>query len=235
MKALVSIHDVMPHTFEEVRELVEICQSAGVSRPTLLVVPGLEWSPPQLDQIRSWEEEGLELAGHGWIHRHGTIRTWWHRFHSLFLSRNVAEHLSRPENEILELMSRCYAWFDDQGLNMPKLYVPPAWALGSVATEALVRQPFEMVETFRGVLRRGGHFQPLPLVGYEADTWLRACALTTFNRWNQSVGGRPLDRPLRIGIHPFDHRLLLRRALQTQLERNFTAIGYKDLPKPAPS
>ena len=75
MKALVSIHDVMPDTMGEVAELVELCRQQGIDSLTLLVVPGLDWQPDQLGQIRQWQRDGHVLAAHGWHHRCAAIRT----------------------------------------------------------------------------------------------------------------------------------------------------------------
>ena len=56
MKALISIHDVMPNTMTEVAEILEICFSLRIKRVTLLVVPGLDWQQEQVDQLRQWRK-----------------------------------------------------------------------------------------------------------------------------------------------------------------------------------
>ena len=103
LKALVSIHDVMPSTMDDVVDLLELCDQQGIVNVTLLVVPGLAWSPAQLTQLAAWYAEGRELAGHGWVHKCSRIKTLRHQLHSRVLSRDVAEHLSLSREEAMEL------------------------------------------------------------------------------------------------------------------------------------
>jgi predicted deacetylase len=188
--ALLSIHDVMPETLPAVASLREEILRAGLRAPALLVVPGRSWKPEDLETLRQWALAGSELIGHGWLH-HTCPRSLKHRLHALLLSRNVAEHLALSPGGISDLMQRCADWFTAQNLPRPSAYVPPAWALG-MSPRALAGLPFEQVETLRGVHvlsagRRG--FMPMPLLGFEADTVLRAAVL---RRWNTPpVGPRP--------------------------------------------
>ena len=213
----------MPSTLEKVSELVHICRQNSVKCPTLLIVPGLDWTVTQIDQVKRWSDEGCELAGHGWLHRHSGIKTWWHRFHSTFLSRDVAEHLSLSKEGVIQLMEQCGDWFQSNRISLPKLYVPPAWALGDIQQQDLKRQPFQMIETFRGLWVKCETFQPLPLLGFEADTWVRVLALSVFNRMNQFQAG---ELPIRVGIHPFDHDLILSKSLHRCLAQDFQPIRY---------
>ena len=226
-RALVSIHDVMPETLENVGQLIDLCAQNDVPCPTLLVVPGCDWSDAGIDQIRDWSQQGCELAGHGWIHRCEQIRGWKHRLHSLFISRNVAEHLCLSSDGVVELMRRCGQWFQQKGFDVPKLYVPPAWALGRASVKQLSQQPFAIIETISGLLDvRTGARQRLPLVGFEADTLLRQVAVGAFNRLTR-FASPSTKRPIRIGIHPFDDQLRLREDLRRTLAMNFDAVSYQ--------
>ncbi len=109
---LISVHDVMPETLPEVREIVARLERRGRGPATLLVVPGRDWSPAEIDELRRWRDRGHELAGHGWEHRTPHVRGLWHRLHSLTASRQAAEHLSFDPPGILDLIRRCRAWFD---------------------------------------------------------------------------------------------------------------------------
>lgn len=210
-----SIHDVTPSSLEGVRRLVALCRGRAGPRITLLVVPGLEWSPGQVDQLRAWSREGLELAGHGWVHR-GPPGSLYHRLHGLLLSRDQAEHLSRPREELVAMVDRGFAWFRDRALPEPDLYVPPAWALGSLTREDLARLPYRWYEILRGFLDRAGRLHATPLAGYEADTGFRRRALRVTNGLARGVA-RLTDRPLRIGLHPRDLELLLGGDLRRDL------------------
>ncbi|QGU32392.1 DUF2334 domain-containing protein [Thermochromatium tepidum] len=218
IRTLVSVHDVMPATLTRVQPLVEWLEAAGVYPITLLVVPGLDWSEAQLAVLREYAARGHQLAGHGWIHRverYGGIR---HRLHACFVSRNVAEHLTLDTSGRLALMRRCHDWFGAHGLGAPRLYVPPAWALGRVTRAALVELPFEYCEVFGGVIAtRTGRFHPLPLLGYEADAAWRIPIIRLWNRYNRA---RAQARGwLRLGVHPYDPELALAADLHADLRR----------------
>lgn len=185
---------------------------------TLLVVPGLDWSEAQLAVLREYEAQGHALAGHGWVHcveRYGGIG---HRLHARFVSRNVAEHLALDAPGRLALMRRCHDWFGAHGLGAPRLYVPPAWAMGRMTREALAGLPFEYYEIFGGVIAtRTGRFHPLPMLGYEADVAWRVPIIRLWNRYNRTRAGR--RGWLRLGVHPYDPELALADDLRADLRR----------------
>ncbi|NCG08474.1 MAG: DUF2334 domain-containing protein, partial [Verrucomicrobia bacterium] len=182
MKALVSIHDCMPETLGRVQELLEWLAELGVPPVTLLVVPGKDWQPAQVERLRELAELGHPLAAHGWQH-HTRPRRLYHRLHAALLSRSVAEHLDLDPAEIEALLHRAFHWFSENGLPAPSLYVPPAWALGSISITQLRSSPYACIETTRGLCFPQGKpsFQALPLTGYEADTTLRAAFLKIWN------------------------------------------------------
>lgn len=208
MKAILSIHDVMPNTLEQVQGIIDILPSRAISKTTLLVVPGLDWKPDQIDQLKKWQDQGMELAGHGWVHQCSQIKGIKHRLHSLFISRNVAEHLSLSRQELIDLLNRNYQWFISNGLNPPKLYVPPAWAMGKLSKPDLKNSPYELFEVTNGVFDvQNQKFKTLPLVGFEADTTFRAIFLNAWNNFNVFIASD--DRPFRVAIHPYDLELIL--------------------------
>lgn len=229
LRALVSIHDVMPTTMSEVEELIGLCARHGIHNPTLLIVPGLDWSVAQIESLRQWQRAGCLLAGHGWQHRCDRIRGLRHRIHSCLLSRDVAEHLSRSPSEIIDLMQRCAAWFSAHDFEIPVLYVPPAWALGSINSQQMRHQPFQLIETlFHLWLADSGERQFIPLLGFEADTRWRQCCLACLNWITLRLLGK--RSTVRVSIHPFDHRLLLSRQLSQVLSRPWQSISYSSLP-----
>jgi uncharacterized protein len=227
--ALVSIHDVMPSTLGCVDQLVAVARQHEIRKLTLLVVPGCDWTDREVDRLRHWQATGYRLAGHGWHHRCQQIRGLRHRLHSWFLSRDVAEHLSATPDEVVELIRRCRAWFDQRDLDPPALYVPPAWALGRVSRQRLQSIPFRMVETLWGILdvRRSVTLR-IPLVGFEADTWTRQQALRGGNVLNRLAASR-LNRPLRLALHPHDLHLRMAADARYLLARVETSLDYEDL------
>ena len=213
-----SIHDVMPETLPAVRGLIRQCHEAGWPPPVLLVVPGRDWTPAALRQLHDWQSAGHEIAGHGWVHRIDHYGGIGHRLHAALISRQVAEHLCLDAEGILALMRRCYAWLTVQGLHGPRLYVPPAWALGRVPLSRLNEQPFPYVETLRGIVEVStGRWQSRALLGYEAGNPFQARALRVSNAVNRARARRGAG--LRIGLHPHDPELALAEDLRQDLAR----------------
>lgn len=219
LRALVSIHDVMPETRERVANLLRTMpETIPPERIVLLVVPGRDWSGADLDWLRSLQQQGYELAGHGWFHRCGRPRTLYHHLHSLLLSRDAAEHLSLDADAIVELIRANRHWFGQQGLHAPELYVPPAWAPGPVPRATLRQLPFRYYETLTGVYdAERDQFRRLPVMGFEADTPARARGLRLINAVQLGLA-RWWRRPVRVAIHPFDAELYLARDLRACLE-----------------
>lgn len=232
--ALVSVHDLMPETMPAVRRILARLEHHGLAPVTLLVVPGRGWTRSDIAELRQLQRDGYRLAGHGWHHHAERLGGLYHRLHSLFLSRRVAEHLSLDTDGIIALLERCHAWFGDQGLDPPSLYVPPAWAIGPISVEDLcARSPFALCERFDAVIAAAPptgrpRVHRLPLMGYEADNALRAPVLRLWNRWNRRQARRS-GRPIRVGIHPNDIELELASDLEQDLARVVTPIDYDSL------
>lgn len=226
--ALISVHDVMPETLPAVQESLALLAEQGIDRCALLVVPGAGWGDASLAELHRIAACGHELVAHGWLHR-TRPRSPWHRVHAGLISRNVAEHLALDRAGIVELMQRSARWFADNDLAVPATYIPPAWALGRLRSADLVSTPFAVIETLRGLRVRTPdgrfHFEALPLVGFEADTPLRAEVLSNWNRL-QLRRARRLGRPLRIALHPHDHQLHLARQLRAVLALGWTPLSY---------
>lgn len=208
LRAHATIHDVRPDTLDRVAELLRLLRPAG-RRVALLVVPGLEWTADGVERLRGWADAGYELAGHGWVHRR-TPRTLYHRLHARVVSRDQAEHLSAPRDELREMVARGRAWFGAHGLPAPTYYVPPAWAMGALQPEDLAAVGYRVAEVQWGWHDlAAGRFLGAPLIGFEADTPWRELALGAFNALQVRIAIGS-GRPLRLGLHPFD--LELRRA-----------------------
>ena len=217
--AHISIHDVAPETLGLVERMLVFLKENGASQVMLLVIPGLPWSEEDVDQLRKWVDAGHLLAGHGRTHHVASAESLYHKVHSALISRDVAEHLSKTEDEIAELMLENYQWFGEHGLPCPSHYVPPAWALGRISFSRLQELPFRTVEVLRGVLQvDSGRLYRMPLLGYEADTPVRAVFLRGFNRWNASVA-HITGRAARISLHPYDLDYRLNHHIPNDLAR----------------
>ncbi len=229
MKLLVSLHDVMPDTLDRTCTIFDRLCNAGLEPVTLLVVPGCGWNDSSLKQLRGLESRGAVLAGHGWRHEIETIHGPGHWLHSKLISRRAAEHLALSRRAVLRLMLDNHRWFVQHGFKPPGLYVPPAWAMGRVPRQFLDRLPFRFYETLRGVYcATNRRFLSLPLAGFEADTWMRATFIRRFNGLNRVLANLS-QRPLRLGIHPFDLELKTAIDLAAWIEHGGQAMGYDQL------
>ncbi len=208
MHAVVSIHDVMPTSLKKVERIIRLIKPEYYPSVCLLVVPGLPWSEKDLSTLKSWQVQGLELAGHGWLHQTNEINSLYHRLHSTFISRNVAEHLALNSQGLVQLLNNNFDWFKKNNFQCPQYYVPPAWAMGSISKQALAELPFRYYETSSGIFdSKTGSFKNLPLIGFEADTPIRKVFLQGWNKINEALSSK--HRPVRISIHPDDLELLL--------------------------
>lgn len=215
-KTLLSIHDVWPKTLPQVEELIVLIRQHHPDAPIgLLVSVDAEWNEASISKLHALSEDpGLFLCGHGGTHRAPETKTLYHKIHSALISRNAAEHLSRPVEDLIQLVQHCYKWFGENGFESPSLYVPPAWAMGKLKKKHWNALPFRYYETLFGIYdREGKTFYPLGVKGYEADTAWRSFALRASNGVNQN-----LPFPLRIAIHPNDPYLRLEEELDADLQ-----------------
>ena len=218
----------MPETLDDVARHVDAIERTGNLPCALLVVPCRGWTDKDIDRVRAWTDRGFEIAGHGWLHD-CTPRSLYHRLHSLVISRNVAEHLAHDNKSLCELVARCHAWFGEHGLPVPTMYVPPAWAMGALTKSDMRELPFRYFESLTGVYdAESGVFQKLPVVGFEADTLLRQCALRMTNGIAQT-SARLSGTPLRISIHPFDDTYRIAADLDRMLCAGYRARAIDDL------
>jgi predicted deacetylase len=232
LPAIISIHDVMPDTLSRVESM--LTNHLSLFPPeyiVLLVVPGLDWSEEQLDRLRILQQQGYEFAGHGWQHETDGIDGILHSIHSRLISRNAAEHLSYSNEELIKLVTENYRWFARQGFRSPEFYVPPAWALGALTKSDLRLLPFKAYETTLGIGQQP-EYQPkwLPLLGFEADTRLRALFLKLWNMLNLNLAVMA-RRPVRLSIHPYDFEYLISDQLIAILAR-VEAVSWRSIFNP---
>jgi predicted deacetylase len=219
MKSLITIHDVVPETLDDILKIIVTMDSFGLPPAPILVSPGCEWTNGQIQTLQKLTEKGHEPVGHGWIHHVQNIRGLRHRIHAILLSRNAAEHLALSADQLEDMLHRCHAWFPEHDLPAPTMYVPPAWGLGKLPRKTMRRLSFRYYETLNGIYdSQTNTFTRLPLVGFEADTRARAVGLTLFNAANITLA-RLTRKPLRIAIHPKDLELRLGGELRKLLER----------------
>ncbi|MBX2885583.1 MAG: polysaccharide deacetylase family protein [Granulosicoccus sp.] len=225
VRAIVSIHDVMPHNLDKIDDCLLQLERNHINSCYLLIVPGFDWDDKTLNRLKHYASEGHRLVAHGWVHRATKIDSLYHRLHSFILSRDVAEHLSLNTEDALALMCRSREWFSHNELPEPEYYVPPAWALGKLTVNDLVKTGFNYVESIRGIIDLQQHqLHTLPLVGFEVDSTIRSTGVFLFNSLNLATSCIFPARALRVAIHPDDFDLLLSKSLHKILA-DITAVS----------
>ena len=207
MKYYISIHDVRPDNIDAIKNIKQLLNNQyNIHKICLLVIPGCKWNHIQIEQLKKWQSDHCQIAAHGWEHVSDNKKSLYHLLHALIISGNSAEHLSKHSWDILNLMKKSYDWFVSNGFTPPRLYVPPAWALGKIKTEDLLNLPFKNFECTTGVLHKG-KYKFLPLVGFIATSQARAYLQKFFNFLNFQMA--KMIGVIRISIHPedFDHYL----------------------------
>ncbi len=228
MKCNISIHDVSPDNLNLINEIIiDLSEKHGIKKITLLIIPGLSWSQNHIDRLRHWQQKDkIELAAHGWEHKSDTPRSLFHYLHSKFISDDCAEHLSKSNSEIIKIMKNSFEWFQNNGLNAPTLYVPPAWALGNINKGDLQSLPFNEIEVMSGVFVEN-RFVFIPLIGFETKTYFRFITVKILNKINyilqKNIG------VIRIALHPNDFNLLLKKDIDKYLSKVTSTFCYNEI------
>ena len=99
MKYYVSIHDVEPDNLDVIENIIHLLQNKyKINKICLLVIPGLDWKKNQVFKLKVWQSANLEIAAHGWTHKSEKNKSFYHFIHSLVISGNCAEHLSKKRH-----------------------------------------------------------------------------------------------------------------------------------------
>ena len=142
------------------------------------------------------------------------------------MSSNCAEHLSQDSNTVFNIMKKSYSWFIGNDLDAPKLYVPPAWALGKIKKESLSKLSFTHYECTTGMIHNN-KFCFIPLVGFEESTRTGALIRRFFNYFNYVMAC--FTGTIRIAIHPEDFNLYLKNDLLKYLSNSRETILLHEL------
>lgn len=141
-RLVVAVHDVMDSTLPGVRRVLSDLDRVGLTRRTLLVVPGgprsLREAPKVQGLLATEVRNGGEILAHGWTHRaaghaRGSAPT---RLRAFLFAHGVAEFagLDPPDAALAAGMARdelVSAGFDVEG------FCAPAWLEAPWVTDAL--------------------------------------------------------------------------------------------------
>ena len=227
MKYYISIHDITPDNLKNVEKIKDLLQKKyNIKKICLLIIPGLNWKSNQINKIKKWQNSNCEIAAHGWIHKTGKKRTLYHIFHSLIISGDCAEHLSINKDCIIQIINKSYNWFFKNNFDIPNLYVAPAWALGNINNQDLIKLPFNTFESTTGITKNGKYIF-LPLIGFKSNNYFRALLQKFANYLNFQFA--KFVGVIRISLHPDDLNLYLSNDIHKYLSLSKKTILLSEL------
>lgn len=207
---VVSIHDVSPHTWDEVQVMRDDLAKWGVTSVSHLVVPdhhhrGCVIDYPEFcDWLRMERETGHEIVAHGYYHERPQSPTdgWIARWITSTYTAGEGEYFDLSEEEAMEGAKKGNEMFREIGL-FPSGFIAPAWLLGEDAERGVQRVGYTYTTRLASVDDwRGGIRYPSQSLVYSVRAkWRRAMSLA----WNESLSiALKLNPLIRLGLHPPD-------------------------------
>ncbi len=216
-----SIHDVSPHTFPIVKEMIARLEMLGARHFSLLVIPNHHNLGHFLDapEFCHWLQErtalGDEAVIHGYYHlRHPHPReSLRDKITTRFYTAGEGEFFDINGADALRLVIQAREEFRMLGIN-PEGFIAPAWLLSPGGEAALRKLGLLYTTRLKTVchLPTGQTYPTQSLVWSARSFWRRMAS----RLWNSMLARRLRHNPLmRIGIHPVDFRY---RGLWRQIE-----------------
>jgi predicted deacetylase len=237
-KLIVSIHDVHPESFHAAVEQVAFCESLGVRRLSILVVPDFhrrtpfETSQKLVAWLRSRQDLGDEVVLHGLYH-HNDAHDASPRFlfFNRFYTSNEAEFLNLDFQDACSRMSYGKERLERAGLH-PVGFVAPAWLMSRDVCRAVFYVGFLYTNTVRSIVPASGKTIRCQSLCYSARAeWRQAASLA----WNSGLWQlKRHHQVVRLSLHPNDltvgsFRSQISRILSSASYLGFHSTTYRDL------
>jgi predicted deacetylase len=239
MKHLVtSIHDVHPQSFDLARDQVSFCESIGVARFSILLVPEFHMGEPfeQCERLLQWlrmrEERGDDIVLHGLYHFSGKGKlspgSW---FWNSFYTANEAEFLELDFDAALARMELGRDRMRKAGLH-PAGFIAPAWLMNLAVVRAVFNAGFSYTNTVNTVLSKSGTVVHSRSLCYSARSAVRRAVSPGWNSLLWQLKRR--DNIVRLSLHPQDllvpsFRLNISGILRDAIGLGFSSTTYRDL------
>jgi len=209
MRAILSLHDVSPHSWEIYQPFIERVTSCGDISLTLLVVPDfhrmgrMDRYPDFCRAMDAHVRRGDELVLHGYYHEDTAARPrtpgqWWKRR----IATVEGEFSTLTESAAQEQIERGLTLFDKFGWPVDG-FVAPGWQTSSGARAALSKSSFFYTGD-RTHLYRLPDWNALevPTLVWSARTAARRIASRAVNEWHKKHFSRA--EMVRYVVHPGD-------------------------------
>jgi|Deesub1362B_J571_1020462.scaffolds.fasta_scaffold00444_25 hypothetical protein len=152
---IVSIHDVCPPYFHEIKEITSILNNIGITKKCLKVIPNYlgKWNilkyPKFLEWILEEMKNGNEIIQHGYTHKN------WKKSGKMLLnyfkkggfSPNSSEFSQLNYNEAKKNIQEGRKIFERAGIKC-KGFTSPTWSQNREATRAIIDCGFDYFTTF---------------------------------------------------------------------------------------
>jgi predicted deacetylase len=237
-RLVVSIHDVHPASFDAARGQIEFCESLGVRRFSILVVPDFhmiapfEASPDLVEWLRFREKLGDEIVLHGLYHfndkRAVSPRFWfWNRLYTaseaefLHLDFHTAHFRIRYGKQRLK----------KAGLH-PVGFVAPAWLMNSQVRKAVFNVGMMYTNTVNSIVAASGKTIFSRSLCYSARAgWRQVGSLG----WNSALWQvKRHHNIVRLSLHPRDlevrsFRSHISAIISAAMALNFESTTYSEV------
>jgi|SRR6516225_5828204 len=237
-KLVVSIHDVHPSSFQAAQNQVAFCETLGIHRFSILVVPDFHMRNPfescsgLVQWLRAREEAGDEIVLHGFYHLNDSgiisAKAW---FCNWIHTANEAEFLDLDFETALQRVMRGRQRLIDEGLH-PAGFIAPAWLLNTEVIKAVFHAGLSYTNTVDSILCASGQTIPSRSLCYSSRAaWRRAGSLA----WNSLLWRlKRRGDVVRISLHPCDldvaaFRSHISSILGSVSRLEFTPTTYRDL------
>lgn len=232
---IVSIHDVRPGLFGNVRSMLNLLAAEGVTQTSLLVIPNfhreepIEQQPELVTELKRLQEAGHEIVLHALYHREDPPPTRQSAFEYI-----VSRHYTSGEGEFYRLDKATALERIAAGQELFKRldfkadgFTAPAWLYSEDTVSAIRERGFKYYTTLWGV-------QPMV-----HDEFIRARAVVWSHRaaWRRMTSNACLPwiasriirngGVLRIALHPPDFNYLSIRDCALKILRQALQAGYQ--------
>jgi len=235
---IVSLHDVHPGSLSAIQELAAYCESLGIDRFSLLVIPNyhregeFQTCAPLVEWLHARQRRGDEIVLHGYYHlriqEDSAYRNW---FWTRFYTQNEAEFLDLDIEAAMQYLRLAKSLFESAGFE-PSGFVAPGWLISRGALRAVFVEGFRYTNVLRRIIKNDGSQIPAWTLCYSTRArWRREFSLI----WNDWLWSRLCRREVvRLSLHPNDFkfsrvRAQVGRIITEALASGFKAVTYQEV------
>ena len=235
-RLLLSLHDFHSGSRSQLEEQMEFCLHRCPGHASVLVVPdyhhggSIESSEECLNLLRGWQDEGHDLAIHGYYHdrQDRPAGSWW--WTKIYTS-GEAEFIDLSQREAMERVDRAMAIWHRQGWKTAG-FVAPAWLYPESLEKSLAERGFAYTCRLREVINLTS--------GQRDQAWAGTYSLRSGWRKVAARGWHPLwkaiwagEKIVRLSLHPHDLETpFVRRQVGVLLEelgrRGYISCSYAE-------